>query len=230
MRAKINSWHVASLVQVYRQTWKAVGQRAAYVLALFAEVQMIEALVVIAKYGDDYIDACLESLGDKYPIKVMDTTAGGHPTGAYLRAYKQYPAESYFFMQDSMIALQKDYLEPFRKLMPDEGAVAWAYFDMKFDDNEQRELFDRHYSGELAKRGIFGPIFYTNRKSLDKLERLGLLPPIPINKIEAQGTERMWAQAFKNADMEVRAFQNRNREKMRRGSFPVFRKVFGGRD
>lgn len=180
---------------------------------------MLENLVVIASHGQDHIRDCLDSLGDKYEILVV-TSPGekirsyghvravelpfqGYTTGKYLWAYWNYPAKNFFFMQDSMQALQKDYLAPFIKQQPTRGAVAWAKFPLMFDDPHQIQWATYCYGENLPTHGIFGPIFYTNRQSLDELRDKQLLPPTPMNKPQAQGTERLWAMAFHNAGMPV---------------------------
>lgn len=191
---------------------------------------MLQNLIVIAKHGDQYIDGCLESLGAKYPIQVIDTKDGGHPTGAYLKAYREYPAKNYLFIQDSMQALQADYLEPFIEKMPEHGAVAWGLFPMAFDSREQVDWVESHYDGVAPEFGIFGPIFYTSRDSLKTLEDRGLLPPIPKDKLQAQGTERMWAWAFQNAELPVESVGGIwSPDAMSNGAYPPFRKIFGGR-
>lgn len=190
---------------------------------------MLQDLVIIAKHGNTHIDGCLQSLGNKYPIEVIDTAAGGHPTGAYLKAINQFKAKNYFFMQDSMYALQKDYLEPFKKICPDKGAVAWGFFDFSYDDTRQREWLEAQYSGQHPRLGIFGPVFYASRASLLRLKRLNLLPLVPTNKLEAQGTERAWAWAFTLADIPVVAIRMWDKEMMKNGSYPIFRKEFANR-
>ena len=45
---------------------------------------MLQEVIIVAKFGEQYIDSCLESLGDKYPVFVMDTSEGGHPSGAVM--------------------------------------------------------------------------------------------------------------------------------------------------
>lgn len=186
-------------------------------------------LVVVAAYDKQYIDGCLESLGDKYPVVVMDTSGGGHPTGAYIRAFKEHPAKNYFFMQDSMKAKQPDFLEPFIERLPGNDAVAWAIFKQSFDTATQEDWAKQFYKGEYPGIGIFGPIFYTSRDTLKKLEKLNLLPPIPTNKAEAQSTERMWSWSLFEAGMKLAMIDWWDDTKLRDGSFPIFTKTFGGR-
>lgn len=186
-------------------------------------------LVVIAKFDDRYIDRCLASLGDKYPIKIIDTSSGGHPTGAYIKAYKEYPAKNYLFMQDSMFALQPDYVEPFAS--QDADVVAWTLFRQGFDTAEQEAWATEYYKSDYPGVGIFGPVFYTSRKVMQKLDEMNLLPPIPKNKAEAQTTERMWSWAVYKAGLTLGSAAGFwDKDRMITGTFPIFRKIFGNRD
>lgn len=191
---------------------------------------MLQNLVVVAAYDKQFIDSCLKSLGNKYPVLVMDTSSGGHPTGAYLRAYQEHPAKHYLFIQDSMVALVPNYVEPFAALMPKRGAVAWGLFKQGFDTGEQDTWAHTLYEGEYPGVGIFGPIFYTSRESLQELDKKGLLPPVPRNKAEAQTCERLWSWAFYNAGMKLESVGGWWDDGcMKNGTYPVFQKTFAGR-
>lgn len=198
---------------------------------------MAADLIVVAAHGPAHIGACVASLGDARRL-VVDTgsgtvpgadvvLAGGHPTGAYLHAYRHHHADGYLFIQDSMTAVVDDVLTPFRDQMPHLGAVAWGLFGLAWDSPQQRQWVSDHYQGAPPARGIFGPVFYTSRASLDLLAARHLLPAVPANKIEAQGTERAWAWAFHNAGLAVIG-PPWDKEAMERG-FGPFRKVFAGR-
>lgn len=191
--------------------------------------KMLEDLVVVAKYNNDHIEECLRSLGNTYQVKVIDTSGGGYSSGAYIRAFYDYPAKNYFFMQDSMTALQPDYLEPFKQKMPALGCVAWGTFGFGYDDSRQRAWVESQYSGSQPEYGIFGPVFFTNYQSLNLLAKKGLLPLIPDNKLEAQGTERAWAWAFKQAGLPIETIRYWDKGSMQHGTYPIFRKVFAGR-
>ena len=187
-------------------------------------------LIVVAAYDNNFIEGCLASLGNKYPVLVMDTSGGGHPTGAYIKAFKEHPAKNYLFIQDSMTALVDDVVEPFAKVIPERGAVAWSLFKQGFDTGAQQDWAHQFYKGEYPGIGIFGPVFYTSRKVLQELEKKNLLPPIPTNKAEAQTTERMWSWAFFNAGMQLAmAGEWWDDARMKDGTFPIFKKVFAAR-
>ncbi len=200
-------------------------------MVIVANPTLNKTAIVVAAYDRQYIDDCLKSLGEKYPVIVMDTSGGGHPTGAYIRFYRDYPEyDNFLFIQDSMRALVPDVVEPFAKLMPKRGAVAWCYFKQGFDTAAQEDWAKSFYKGPYPGIGIFGPIFYTNRATLQELEKRNLLPPIPKNKAEAQTTERMWSWSLFEAGMKLSAVGGLwDNTRMAEGSYPVFKKIWGGR-
>lgn len=207
-----------------------------------------QLIVIATNNGANYLPKCLESLGDKYPILVVDTGStdpqslslskcqpyhmllkGGFTTGAYLAAYKATKAKHYLFMQDSMVSLVEDVIAPFQAL-DSGGAVAWATFAMGFDSPEHETWAKSLYPGELPSKGIFGPIFYTSRQALDTLHQQHLLPPTPKDKMEAQTCERLWGWAYHNAGLPLLSVGGDWRfQDMVTGQFPVFQKEWVGR-
>jgi hypothetical protein len=218
---------------------------------------MHDNLVVIAAHGSEYINECLDKLGNKYPILIVDTFSKkpleiesrfdvwnlsivrlpymGFTTGAYLWAYWHFPAKNYFFMQDSMFYHEEDpdYLAPFIERLPNRGLVSWASFNQGWDDDRQYEWAKYLYEGEYIEEkswGVWGPVFYISRESLDELRDKQLLPPTPMNKVQAQGCERLWGWAIKNAKMEHRSLCGQwDAFKMQDGEFPFFTKKFAAR-
>lgn len=195
-------------------------------------------LIVVACYGleTDWHRQCAASLepylSPETPVLFVDTSAGGHPTGAYLRAYQNLaaygnPADRLLFIQDSMTALA-DPLPWFREQWPGSGAVAWQRFPMQWDNDAQRRNIEDRYTSRPS-HGIFGPVFYTDRASLDALAAADLLPPVPTNRMEAQGTERAWAYAFAQAGMPVVGPEWNPDQMQRPEGFGPFRKVFARR-
>jgi hypothetical protein len=216
---------------------------------------MLDDLVVIAMHGDEHIDKCLDSIGNKYPVLIVDTHSSAsdvkrvqlknntlfnvkyhympykcYMTGALMYAYENYPAKNYFLMQDSMEAMQTNFLDPFKAIQPDRGAVAWCTFDDGFDNDQQKAWAQYYYSGEYPVNGIFGSVIYVKKSSLDELADRQLLPPVARNKNQDQGNERLWAWAFKEAGMEVTSVGGKwDVGKMQSGEFPVFKKQWVGR-
>lgn len=159
-----------------------------------------DTLIVVAAYDNTFADN-LQTLkgGD---VVVMDTSQGGHPSKAFIDAFRKHYYRSYLFLQDSLKGEVDDVVRPFRE----EGnpVVGWGSFPMFFDDQQQADWVLRQYPGERhPRRGIFGPIFYATRKALKHLEDRGLFPDTPPNRLMAQGTERAWAFAFHRAGIPV---------------------------
>lgn len=172
-------------------------------------------LVVVACHGGDWITQCQESLAEHAPeadVVFVDTGGtlahgadvaidGGYSTGAYLWAYEQYADyDRFLFIQDSMTALA-DPLPWFRDLWQGSGAACWGLFPMQWDTYEQAAEVGARYPHAVPRHGIFGPIFYTDRASLDLLAKQGLFPKLPTCRLDAQTAERSWAYAFATAGL-----------------------------
>lgn len=187
---------------------------------------MVNDLVVVASYGGEHLGDCLKSLGTKYQVWVADEKCPVGYSGKYLWAYWKFPeVKNFMFMQDSMVATEGDYLEEFKK----EGSpCAWAHFNMAWDTPRQKELGHHYFEGEPPPLGIFGPVFYVSREHLDTLRDKKLLPPIPVNKEQAQGTERYWAWAFHAAGIEVKSLHPFSKTALESGLKP-FKKTFADR-
>lgn len=196
-------------------------------------------LIVIGAHGPDFATQCVASLPPDVPRLVVDTGSGtvpnadvrlasGHPTAAYRWAYENRPADNYLFIQDCMTAIVDDPVKWFRDQMPaGGGAVAWGLFGMAFDTQSQLDWVTGQYPGPIPPLGIMGPIFYTSHASLAALDAAGLLPQIPADRIQAQGTERAWAFAFDRARLPV-VGPMWDHGAMQIGVGP-FRKVWAGR-
>jgi hypothetical protein len=195
-------------------------------------------LIVVAAHGPDFAGQCVASLPPDASRLVVDTGSGtvpnpdvvlpgGHPTAAYRWAYENTDADRFLFIQDSMTAIVDDPVKWFRDQLPEPGAVAWGLFGMAFDTYDQQQWVQNQYPGPIPALGIMGPIFYTSRATLDLLDEAGLLPAIPADRMQAQGTERAWAFAFDRAGVPV-VGPMWNHGAMQVG-FGPFRKVWAGR-
>lgn len=192
-------------------------------------------LVVVACYGleSDWHKQCRAALepflSPETPALFVDTAGGGHPTGAYLAAYERTEFDRYLFIQDSMTALA-DPLPWFRDQWQGSGAVAWQKFPQQWDGAEQlRWVRDQYPGTPMPSYGIFGPVLYTDRVSLDLLAGKGLLPKVPTNRLEAQGTERAWAYAFTAAGLPVAGPMWDPAAMQSEQGFGPFRKTFARR-
>lgn len=192
-----------------------------------------ETLIVSATYDDSYrewYDALPE------PKMRISTAEGGHPSQAFVRAFRgdHKRHRAYLFIQDS---LEMTYPAPaslFEMEAHGPGkdfmVVAWARFPMFFDTREQELRVTRQYPYQLPpSHGIFGPIFWAERKAMEKLEKLNLFPLAPETKMDAQGTERAWAWAFARAGIPVGHLHEWSNEFLTSGQAAPFRKVFAGR-
>lgn len=189
-----------------------------------------ETLIVVAAVDDRFTDN-LQTLNGG-PVLRMDTSAGGHPSAAFIRAYRENPQyHSYLFLQDSMMAHVGDCVAPFKKEGHD--VVAWGLFGMFFDNEMQREWVESQFSESMREpagkpsNGIFGPTFYATRDAMRKAEPFFLKTPEDRN--QAQGTERGWAYTFKAAGVEVGTLGQWDNGRMQKGDYPVFTKTFAAR-
>jgi hypothetical protein len=170
----------------------------------------METMIVVAAHGEQYAQQCVDSIpyrrGQNVVVIATDEfgpVPGKHPTGAYLWAYEHFHVDRYLFIHDSMTCLTDDPLHSFVEQWPGQGAVAWGRFGMCWDSAEQQQRVVDQYPGVGASHGIAGPVFYTDRASLDLLATRGLLPAVPNDRLQAQGTERAWAYAYAAAGLPV---------------------------
>jgi hypothetical protein len=221
------------------------------------EISQLETLVVIATHGDTSASLALtlNAIPATQPVAVVQTGKHspevsvlcatypnvvylrtpyrGYDTGAYLWAYFQIPSKAYLFMQDSCTPREKDFIEQFAAKMPGRfGAVGWSSFTMKcWDSDDQCKATSWMYgdSQKWPRYGIFGPIFYTTRESLDLLWEEGLLPMPPMHKQQQQAMERAWAICFHRAGMTVNFLVEEEMPRghvMGSGGYPALNKVF----
>lgn len=167
-------------------------------------------LVVISAHGPDFAARCVNSLPPDVSRLVVDTGSGavpnadvkldgGYQTAAARWAYEHTDAEGFLFVQDSMVCVDADPLVWFRDQWAGSGAVAWGQFGLAWDSPEQANWVRDHYGAGDPPRGIVGPVFYTDRASLDRVR----WPAIPVCKWQDQGNERAWSFAFAAAGLPV---------------------------
>lgn len=184
-----------------------------------------DTLIVVAAVNDSFDHHLpLFKGGD---VLRKDTSAGGHPTKAFIDAYRDTGYSSYLFLQDSLKPRVDDCVQPFRDLgVP---VVAWGVFPLQWDSPEQARWVRQQYPEGDPEFGIFGPIFYAERSALDTLDRKGLMPEIPPDRHMAQGTERAWGYSFHHAGIPVGTLGHHDNHVMSSGEYPVFTKTFAGR-
>ena len=168
-------------------------------------------LIVDTSSETDYVT----SLANEFPhlkLRVTRTPYKGYAWGAYMWAYHNFPAKNYLFLHDSLIITKQDYLERFKAVQPKLGIAAWAHFRFRYGPDTQRQWVNKilGISGRDndPEYGVFGPIFYCNRQTLDGLKEKGLLFPYPTDKNLACATERAVSVIIKMAGYENRQVVN----------------------
>jgi hypothetical protein len=191
------------------------------------EMFVPRTLVVVAAVDDAFDDNVEQIKARSEEFVRMDTSAGGHPTGAFKKAFLEQPwFESYLFLQDSLKPVEDDIVTPFKEEGHD--VVAWGLFGMNFDNGSQGIWVEDQYPKDIKpKAGIFGPIFYATNQAMRKSQPFW--PKTPLERNQAQGTERAWAYCFAAADIEVGTLGAWCNQYMAEGPYPVFRKTFAGR-
>lgn len=193
-----------------------------------------ETLIVSATYDDSHPE-WFDMLPE--PKVRWSTAEGGHPSQALIRAYRadRQRHRAYLLLQDS---LEPTFPAPASLFEMEAGkpgggnppVVGWARFPLAFDTPEQEEKVKRQYPYVAPPQyGIFGPIFWVERKVMERLDKLGRFPAAPESKMDAQGTERAWAFAFALLGIKPAFLHDWSNEFLASGDAAPFRKVFAGR-
>src|SRR5262245_13394720 len=115
---------------------------------------MSDTLIVVATYGTAHADKLASLRSPGYDLMVVDTTRGGHPTGAFKTAFQTIPSyDSYLFLQDSIRGNVEDVVAPFADL--EAPVVAWGLFNLFFDSTQQMTWVTNQYPGVRPSHGIF---------------------------------------------------------------------------
>ncbi len=162
------------------------------------------------------------------------TAEGGHPSQALIRAYRSDHRRhrAYLLLQDSLEPLIDLVAAPFEDEAESKktSVVGWASFPMFYDTADQKAwVLNQYPSLGGITHGIFGPIFWVERKTLERLDKAGRFPKAPETKLQAQGTERAWAFAFGLLGIKPAFLHEWSNEFLESGDALPFRKVFAGR-
>ena len=185
---------------------------------------MSDTLIVVAAV-DDRFKHNIQALKERHGSLVVreDTSMGGHPSAAFIRAYHKNPEfDSYLFLQDSLEPTASDVVAPFK--FADAEVVGWARFPMFFDNEYQQEWVLRQGFTVQPLYGIFGPIFYATRAAMERAEMW--FPRTPRNRLEAQGTERAWAFTFQQAGDKPVFLHEWSNQHLSSGDAYPFKKTF----
>ena len=180
-------------------------------------------LIVVAAVDRTFQDNIDALRAGPHEVIRADTSRGGHPSAAFVRAYHQYPdEEAYLFTQDSCAPTAADVVAPFE--FADAPVVAWARFPMFFDNDYQAQWVLQQGFTTQPLYGIFGPIFYATREAMEAAEMY--FPRTPRNRLEAQGTERAWAFTFSQVGIKPRALHEWSNGHLASGDAYPFKKTF----
>jgi hypothetical protein len=217
------AWHCHFVNGVKREIHLCGGCGADY--GMFVDKK---TLVVVATHnGKKFLEKLLPTI--KYPYLVIDTGSteqesidyfdsllcakarinGGYCISAYEYAYRNYEFEEYFFMHDSMIVKNVDFVDRFREKG---DAVAWLHF--YFAPEHGRDYLAKFPGESDPTWAIFGPIFYAKRTAMDKLNEMKLFPPKPKNRDEAVAAESGYGLAFHRAGINVDCVEEMDNERI----------------
>jgi hypothetical protein len=142
-----------------------------------------------------------------FNILVDFTNQASYDSGAYIYAYKNYIDDYYIFLQDSLTIKSPNWFNFFKEKRHEDKINPLLYFNMCWDNNEQKMWVEHKFEGEILRPniGVFGPIFQISRKSLIKMDELHDLNKfMPSHKIIGQqGMERGWAYLSINSGIEI---------------------------
>lgn len=168
-----------------------------------------EVLVVDTHSSNPESCAYFASLKDySGPLRVLTTQPAyknGYEPGAYMHAFRNFPAEKYLFMHDGMRAKSAEWVTQFEeRLSPQTPCVPWICFSpilMGCHKGHVEFLFNAYGNTNWPNWGIFGSMFYVTRDALLSLESRGFLneKTLPVSKTGAEGMERGFAIAFHRA-------------------------------
>jgi hypothetical protein len=142
-----------------------------------------------------YLDQ-IEILKSNFPDVIFDRKDYTcWDSGAYLHAYKNYPSENYFFLQDSLSITNKNLIVEWSHKLDKVEVAPMFNFPYAYDSGRQRDWAEEGIDFDtLPKYGIFGPIFGVTKKALD------MIPDDwhrePNEKEFGCGMERRWSLMF----------------------------------
>lgn len=146
---------------------------------------------------------------NSYNFNIITDVAprASYDSGAYIHAYQNYVDDYYIFLQDSIAVKSPEWFNLFKEKRHENKINPLLCFGMCWDNNEQKMWVEEKFEGNFIRPniGVFGPIFQTSRKSLDKMNELHDLSKfMPNHKIKGQqGMERGWAYLSVNSGIEI---------------------------
>lgn len=117
-------------------------------------------------------------------------------SGAFIHAYKNYHAEKYIFLHDSVQITNPNFIAEMDLALQSYDVVPVFNFGFGYDNYEQQIWAEQKLPPitNYPQDGFIGPLFGVNKSTLDKLPTEWLIEP--TNKMEGCGMERRWAVMF----------------------------------
>lgn len=116
-------------------------------------------------------------------------------TGAYVHGYRNYTAEKYIFLQDSLFLVNPNFVVEIDAMLDEYDVVPLFNFGYGYDNEAQRLWAeDGMEVTSLPEDGFFGPIFAARKSALDRIPSEWFREP--TNKVEGCGMERRWSLMF----------------------------------
>lgn len=155
-----------------------------------------EILIVNTNSTDSsYLDY-FKTLPDQYPKIIFDTIDYDcWDSGAYIHAYKNYDADKYIFLQDSITITNDKLIPEWNALLDVYDVVPFINFGYGYENEAQKQFVEQKIPIEtLPVHAIFGPIFGATKHAMDTIPEEWLISP--TNKNEGCGMERRWSLMF----------------------------------
>lgn len=116
-------------------------------------------------------------------------------TGAYVHGYRNYKAEKYIFLQDSLYITNPNFIVEMDKMLDEVDVVPIFNFTYGYDNDQQKSWCeDGMPVTSLPSEGFFGPIFGARKSALDKIPAEWFREPNTKNNGCAM--ERRWSLMF----------------------------------
>ena len=122
-----------------------------------------------------------------YKLQVHETPNANYDTGAYVYALKHIKAERYYFIHDSLEVLNKEAFNLIDTLLIHNEVIALRLFTDPCVSPVLQKWFGTNIG---TKTCIIGPIFFTLRSTIEKIDLDTI--PLPARKLEQMAMERGW--------------------------------------
>lgn len=163
-------------------------------------------------------------------LQVCYTGKNHFETGAILYTFKEFPSDSYLFLQDSVSIKSPYFFEMlYSKLRPG-NVVPLVTFPSNFYDSTQQYAFCLNNFGSTNfTKGIFGSIFACMHQDMERLS-LDKIPSIDT-KFKSCAMERGWSVLFEQARIYINPIEGSySYWALLEDKYTTFTKTFGNRN